>query len=411
MIYFLQMYTVCVVLVPLHLGFFYNEHVTIGSTLNMPLTQENIDSLLEHEATNTFLSGFKSEVHMNMVLDYLQHCPYNDLCGFSFNLSYPKDSFGPCCTTCRCDFPTCLSNRSCCVDIIPERYIAVFDPAISSDTDDELGELMNGKEYTPKDAVELLYELEPIGPQCRLMHAKEQTTFRQKSRLVIATCPKSTQNNLKTKCEQVYTFENIQSVDDMVPVTDLATERFYRNKYCAQCNFATPFVNKWEVFLALSESKSSYDPLTENFLEKVFKGNVYDLRFEPEDYEPPQLCENLVTECNRTGLWDTYEPISEAKCALFSSGFNGQNLGTYQNFFCMQCNGVEMRTLSCDAESSHPSEPYAFSGLVAMQALSETSADSSHSPAVSKCRTSNQIYDPVLVNIFLLVASNKSVNT
>lgn len=339
----------------------------------------------------------------------LRRCPFENLCGFSFHLKIGIYLFSSCCINCQCNYADCMASRSCCPDVIPADFFSVFESSNSTKSTggQAATNVMDMQTVrTPKEIIDFMYETDGMaGLQCSLLHVKFrlEKVMRQPSALMYATCPLSTELALKTKCEQTYSFENINSIDDMVPVS--VGLNLYRNKHCAECNNALSGFVQWNVSLTSSNLENTVAITNEEqFLQVFFQDNGQDINFvSPNTRQTHRSCLTVISSCNVTGNWVTYESELEGKCALYSNSVRTkeQEPIRYKNIFCAQCNGEYDQPTLCLKQGQTMSNPYPFSGLLAFSPLNTNKEvkdnwDSGH------CK-SHQIYDHTLVvfHVFL----------
>ena len=366
-----------------------------------PLFKADVMVLLQQKGAIDFLQQFS--VPQRAVLEeHLIYCPYNNLCGFSFGVSIADIDTVPCCRDCLCNYPHCMANRSCCPDIMPPEFFQPLEPLDTNKTLNASADLDFDK--TPKQLIDDMYGPQ-LSVQCTLKHARKIIFpfHKQESRLMYATCPLSANLTLKTKCEQTYTFENIDGVDDMVPVT-VALDTF-RNKYCAECADVRTNLQPWKVKLTYLETSGGYKPIVTGdeamFLASFFSGDDLDIEFmvPSKELEPP-TCVTAIQTCNRTGAWNEYDPAVEGKCALYTSPTREEESKLYyQNVFCAFCNiNATYDRIVCDRKYLKEADSYSFSGLIA-SSPSISSKQNVITPTWSdECENPNQVYDKRLVS-------------
>lgn len=370
----------------------------------LPLDKAGVDILLQQADTERFLAQFNNSKR-EVVETQIRSCPYTDLCGFSFLLK--QNDFRQqtsCCKECLCDYPECMANRSCCPDIIPADFFTAFEstPFLNSgsNANDDLSNSDMWTAGTPKEKIDYLYEAtNNVSLQCTLQHAKIIADIfeNQKSCYMYATCPSATDSALKMKCEQTYSFENINGIDDMVPVT--VGPNLYRNKHCAECNNAESDFIPWKVMLTYLDIGKTVAGTNEmSFLQFFFNTNVFDISFAAPDtrYEQPE-CTTVIDRCNVTGKWSKYDPFLEGKCSLYDNiiTITDSVYYRYKNIFCAQCNGEKVGEFICEMGQSTEADSYPFSGLLAFSPLKAENQDDNIDS--QQCVNPHDIYDHVLV--------------
>lgn len=375
------------------------------------LRPDEVQGFLEQQRTREFLAKFNNSIQREMVVDHLRHCPYNSLCGFSLNLKFKLEGFKPCCRECACDYPECIRNMSCCPDIIPLHVFSPFDiytnGSESFDYSFNTSDVVSNNSYSdrsPREIVDEKLESEfPGFEKCTLLHAKRDTTGRweQDSAYTIASCPVSTDNLLKSRCEQRYSMDNIEELDDMIPWMD--EQHVYRNKYCALCNDVVDGLVRWQVYVRYSPFDNSAR-VYHGFVERIFEDNDVDVRFFSDfGMSNEKWCTTVVSECNITGEWLDYDPIVEGKCAVTSTLIEDYSSSVlYQNTFCMQCNAIETPESVCTRGQGSPADAYPFSGLLAVDLFTEERATLDDWFDELHCKEPNQLFDYISVSFAFL---------
>lgn len=160
------------------------------------------------------------------------------------------------------------------------------------------------------------------------------------------------------KCDPEYTDSNITNqclsigaeLESVVPVTDPMSNRHFRNKQCAYCNWVnkTSLLVNWK--LRIESNRNLYFPI-DDLLEEIqaTRGNIF---FKPPRYASVEECDPVpqytVETCNVTGLWQNYNANIEAACESYRDPFNF----TYKNYFCYLCNNGDIQDIG-DANCQH----------------------------------------------------------
>ena len=132
------------------------------------------------------------------------------------------------------------------------------------------------------------------------------------------------------------------SLETLIPVTEIGSNAHYRNKYCAYCSGITDsaVLVKWkieiynEIYLTVPD---------DNLLQKIRKdrGNIF---YKSPDFVAVETCEipdtYLISRCNVSRKWSVYNESLERACDAFIDPFNH----TYQNYFCFLCNSPTLPT-------------------------------------------------------------------
>lgn len=172
----------------------YYELTTLKA-MNVIPTFEDVDDYLSRPEAVQFLTRFHSKIHKEMIREQLRSCPFTYLCGFSLNIP-AFQQIRSCCGSCSCDFPSCFDTQTCCPDVIPSSF---FDDFNSAYPDALYAEFRNLK-------------------RCTLLHAKYDPAFKHYSIHMYATCPEGSDKYLERKCTQLYSYDTVSSMSDMLPV-------------------------------------------------------------------------------------------------------------------------------------------------------------------------------------------------
>lgn len=348
----------------------------LGRSDNRVITESNVDQLLNKPDAKNFIMGFNTSYQRWIITEQLKSCPFVSLCRFSFGLRASPRSSG-CCKRCDCNFPVCMTKKTCCPD-------AIFDAInISSDTTvtTEVLELLTGKRIQKK-CIQLLF-------------ANNGLKARLESAYGYASCPFGTRKELEKNCTRKYTAsKNIDSLSDIVPVLRIMPSELYRNKYCAYChNVSDDEVQPLKTQVACHQITNINSE--KDFINTLLHSRLCDISFLPE--VRLEMCKLATSECNATGLWTDYDLKVEQACGLYTSTLNVESVDEYyQNVFCTKCNGLYKVNVTCEWSINHPEQhDFSFSGLIKMNARS--SADATR-PSDSTCSV-DQIFDELLVSL------------
>ena len=143
-------------------------------------------------------------------------------------------------------------------------------------------------------------------------------------------------------------FEN--SFETIVPVVGKGFH--YRNRYCAYCNGVSYLaLESWKLNVFCSEQVSVTDKSLLTTIRKKMCNIFYKT---PSYYRAPKctvstaLMSVLVSRCNETGRWPTFDSITDLACSSFTDPFNL----TYKNYFCYVCNTeapVQLDSMQCNS--------------------------------------------------------------
>ena len=160
--------------------------------------------------------------------------------------------------------------------------------------------------------------------------------FKRKTHyFVTESCPKSVNDELlRKKCNGTAA----ETVVDLTWVSDMNTNKIYRNRYCAECHGVQNYTH--------------WDLLTDCFDLMVKENYSLDISSFPETclYVTPHTERALENECllpdistcNQTGLWDVKDDLTETLCESLQMLFVEERMGyianVYRNIFCFKCN-------------------------------------------------------------------------
>lgn len=263
-----------------------------------------------------------------------------------------------CCGKCSCDVTSCVEEGTCCLDA--------------------LGYLPTLEEIDATVAMSCDYpQLRPF--EIDLINAGDPVKmFRQ--------CKRGYPDmEVVKRCEFPELFNDLIS---QIPVVDKWNLKSYQNKFCAQCNrIDMSDIVYWDVNIACATSW--YDP-------KDLLTNVRNIE-QTKDcnlvYELPNVtgltkttCTKVISRCNETGLWKSYNALIENACLAYTTIYNFQ----YKNVFCYMCNTGD--TVAPDVCLQDPQRIgfFTFAALLKMP--------SAETPQIESLCAANQIYDSLQVN-------------
>ena len=222
-------------------------------------------------------------------LDYLRNiCPYADICSRAGQI-VPEQGMVSCCQSCSCD-PTCEARGKCCNDNLNiEARKRCYRPLIAHSS------------------------LEPA-----------DTAY-----IFIDTCL----NSPAVDCKSV----SSEPWGSMYPVYDSATDTFYYNQHCADCNGIKNYTH-WEVMVSCFDVNT----YSNDHIIGALYGKTCDIIFTPPNIQlEKHVCFfDLIHQCNVSGLWQNYDAGLELACSTWYSPVNWlQSMDTFANVFCLLCNG------------------------------------------------------------------------
>ena len=188
-----------------------------------------------------------------------------------------------------------------------------------------------------------------------------------------------------------------ESVDSIVPVTELSSMVHYRNKYCAYCNGIgedEKLIN-WKVKVLSFKYISLPDNKLLAKVRQVHGNIIFEI---PGQYIHAHKC-NVpsyeITTCNSTGLWLQYDSGIDIACQSFIDPFNF----TFKNYFCYLCNSAE--TLTPDqwmCKSWLPNEELSINIVPPFFAISDVSIVKGGQSSTSFSCGTTQFKDEIMVS-------------
>ena len=235
-------------------------------------------------------------------LDHLrQQCPYTDIC-VQKGVDKQRKSKNSCCLPCSCD-PFCTTIGNCCFK----------------------NSTGNGSSCH--------------AASVEMNHAQQLNTAQF---FMVDTCLNS--GNL-TDCKAVDTYP----WGSLYPVYDPSSELIFFNEYCAECSGINAYA-RWEMTINCETNGFSNDL----FLRALIGNECRIEFFPPRKVEIIELekfiCSNtLISSCNVSGLWATYDAKLEEACSRYYAPVaNFQGYLRYANIYCELCNEKEVAPI-CDS--------------------------------------------------------------
>jgi len=312
-----------------------------------------------------------------MVVDFQEMCPYVDLCysNRTQNVTYGSRlhfEYQPCCSPCKCEDD--CDSYECCPDKLE-----------SAMTYQEFDSVMNS-------LVDCVY------PQFRAYHSDKFNSPRPYR--YISRCPTGYTNvTTKEKCMRTISeFDFREPLNYIVPITSVSLHVNYMNYYCWLCNGdLDDTLEPWEPAMVCEVGYTrGMLRSAEEIRELVDKDKHCNLMFiAPSNmsaYIKP--CLKLISQCNETGLWSTYDRSLEEACLSYTSAYNT----SYKNVHCFLCNGHdrtdnEELCKSPDVKATRPS-------FVALLDFNNLEQDSTGANRNSNCQPQEH-YDQLTVSYFL----------
>ena len=282
----------------------------------------------------------------NLTTDFQKMCPSTQLCHSIKNqlLALAKnDSKSSCCSSCSCE-PQCKISRDCCPDV---------------------AELEEEGEDTDNDVE---YKCLPLGDILPSEFDLNRNSVVADHFLTIQSCPKHYRSNhIKNIHRDGCYSQSSSRVVDYIPVVSATTSRVYKNYHCALCHNVTDLVawqlesNCLDLYL-LERPPETMDKL-------IAVTQSCHLRLKPPVSQAFTMFTKLptcrtdsyndvISSCNQTGDWTTYDEYVYAKCISesFISYFFADSPSTmetkeliFKNPFCFLCNSKDnvLQSLTC----------------------------------------------------------------
>ena len=282
-----------------------------------------------------------------------------DRVSFLPNPTPPFLNDGSCCQNCSCDLDLCTQSGTCCPDLLG--YLPSVDDSAS--------------------------KIKRVCQKASLKTSDKRGVPQGLYVWMFTKCPDNFKGDPGTKqrCENPNDFPGW---DIIIPVVDKRRKAtYYQNVYCAVChNISKTNLVKFEASLECSESElfpSSMDILIDEVKARHDCNIVYNYPLNGD----MESCEPAIKECNVTGHWKEFNPVTEAACHAYTAIYDNE----YNNIFCFLCNARQPYNLPsfCLSISGRKGLP-SFSALLKFTAPVEKSDSVDESK--TKC-TETQIYD------------------
>ena len=152
---------------------------------------------------------------------------------------------------------------------------------------------------------------------------------------MITKCNEETTNYVSERIEYLCANPGSDdSLESLLPVTDVKDMTTYRNRYCAYCNgrHEAAFIT-WGFKVYCTDEVS----FTDGTLLQTIKdsmGNIFYMKPDIEHIQDCKIPSYSISKCNETELWSAYDLSVELACENYLDPFNV----TYKNYFCYLCN-------------------------------------------------------------------------
>ncbi|CAC5390476.1 unnamed protein product [Mytilus coruscus] len=202
------------------------------------------------------------------------------------------------CPYCSCD-PSCIFYGDCCLDL----YLSLNIQCINTTS--------------------ISY----------MEHDSESVSEFEDFFIMKTTCPENTTVYLRQQCEG---FKNVSEQVKLLPVTSKDTHFTYQNRFCAECNYDSN-IELWSLNAVCDR------PVDFNFMsniEEILEATMINKCTFGSFLSNPFVrgCrkvygENIISSCNVTGTWESYDPSIEWACRNYDNLYH-----TFRNVFCYICN-------------------------------------------------------------------------
>ena len=219
---------------------------------------------------------------------------------------------------------------------------------------------------------------------------------REYYQFMFADCPSSfatTEENkeIVKRCERRH---ESTYLGDIIPVDDTTTDITYANEFCAKCHSIPEanLVRDWSATLKCNGSL--FTPRSfETIVADISKTDC-DIVVTPKQRRWQKSCRKVISTCNETKEWKSYDPFIEQACLSYRSTY----MKKFRNPFCAICNGYEVKRHKRDETFCGIHTP----SLVPFSALLNFDPDFKEVEVSVKgdCRE-DQIYDTIMVSKIL----------
>ncbi|XP_041351186.1 uncharacterized protein LOC121370140 [Gigantopelta aegis] len=150
------------------------------------------------------------------------------------------------------------------------------------------------------------------------------------------------------------------------PVTSVADNVTFLNKYCAACNNVTQY-RPWAVKIDCTEKLNvSIYRTALQLLTASLNDDTCAVYHHPPNGVTARECfydDSVISKCNVTGMWPAYDAFTERACGTFTTVklLDGRR---YRNPFCFICNAESYRKLFPKCKRKFDGGPVAFSALL-----------------------------------------------
>lgn len=267
-----------------------------------------------------------SDEEFDWVVDFHTNvCGFPNTCTLNSSARETKDTLSveiinqdimSCCQPCSCDMDKCVLRDTCCL------------------TDTLVLPGPDKSDHRPKQT-------------CEPLTFQTNRTQGYKGVWMFSACPNvaNVSDIYFLKCEKSYSFN---TTDIYVPVFD--GHFVYKNRYCAMCSGVQETdVRYFEIYincntgviipLFLNSTYSDFQDPNCNIIYSV-PVTINDTLWGTMSMKDHVCYTNtdIISVCNATGNWLTFDPLIEAACDSYTTVFESYTSVKYKNVFCYLCN-------------------------------------------------------------------------
>ena len=208
-----------------------------------------------------------------------------------------------------------------------------------------------------------------------------------------ADCPSSFETSnenieIVEKCERRH---ESSYLGDILPVDDKTTGITYANEFCAKCHSIPKANLKYDWSATLKCNGSLFTPTSFDTILADVNQTDCDIVLTPKRRRWQKSCHKVISTCNETKEWKSYDPFIEQACLAYKSAY----MKKFRNPFCAICNGYEVKRYRRFGTLCGIRPPF----LVSFSALLNFKPDYKEVRVTGdgKCRE-DQIYDTIIVS-------------
>lgn len=155
---------------------------------------------------------------------------------------------------------------------------------------------------------------------------------------------KQTEFFMIDKCLNTPNFTDCKGVDTypwgpLYPVYDPSSDIIFFNEQCAECNGINRYTH-WDLTINCGTNELNSGMVVGGLNGKRCKLVFYPPRKTKLETIKKHICSNnLISSCNATGLWSTYDAKLEEACSQYYAPVaTARGYLTYANIYCQLCN-------------------------------------------------------------------------